>query len=67
MQDDCDLTVVVASVEASRSIERCLSAVQEACAGMSTQIILADASRDDTAALVRRQWPSVRILRLPPG
>jgi len=67
MQDEYDLTVVVASVEASRSIERCLLALDEACAGITTQIILADASRDDTAALVRRRWPSVRVLRLQPG
>jgi hypothetical protein len=67
MQEDCDLTVVVACVEASRSVDRCLSALEEACAGLQAQLILADASRDGTAALVRARWSAVEILQFPPG
>ena len=67
MEIDCDLTVVVACVDAARSIERCLRAVEEACIGLRAQIIVADASRDGTSDVVRAQWPAVDVLRFPAG
>lgn len=67
MQNDCDLTVIIACVEASRSVERCLLALEESCATLHAQIILADASNDRTTTLVTRRWPAVEILRFPPG
>jgi hypothetical protein len=67
MRSDCDLTVVVACVDAARSIERCLSALQEACAGIRAQVVVVDASRDATARLVQERWPTIELLRFPPG
>lgn len=63
----CDLTVVVACVEASRSIARCLAALKDACRGIRAQIILADASRDDTLAAARPYSSDVDVLQYPAG
>ena len=67
MESDCDLTVVVACVDASRSIERCLRALEDACTGLRAQIVVADASRDGTSDLVRARWPALEVLQFPPG
>jgi hypothetical protein len=62
-----DLTVVVASIEAERSIERCLSSIEAACNGLRAEIIVVDASRDSTAQLVAAGWPALEVIRYPPG
>ncbi|MEP7308827.1 MAG: glycosyltransferase [Acidobacteriota bacterium] len=67
MEIDCDLTVIVACVEAARSVERCLRALEEACIGLRAQIIVADASRDGTSDVVRARWPALDVLRFPAG
>jgi hypothetical protein len=46
---DPELSVVVGSVEAERSIGACLSSVAEACAGLTAEVLVVDASRDGSA------------------
>ena len=46
------ITVVVACVEASRSIEKCLASIDQACAGLRAQVVVVDASRDRTQSIV---------------
>jgi hypothetical protein len=64
---ECELTVIVACVEAAPSIERCLQALHEACKGISAQIIVVDASSDGSGDLVSKRWPSIDLRRFPPG
>jgi hypothetical protein len=64
---ETDLTVVVACVDACKSIDRCLAALDEACSNVRSQVIVADASSDGTAAVVRSHWPQVRLLTRPVG
>ena len=68
MRHDPDLafSVVVGSVEAARSIDRCLEAIRRACRGLASEVIVVDASRDDTAERVRRSHPEVTLVTLPP-
>ncbi|HYN80285.1 MAG TPA: glycosyltransferase family 2 protein [Gemmatimonadaceae bacterium] len=62
-----DLTVVVGSVASERSIRACLASVLTSCAGLRSEIIVVDASTDETASLVRRYFPEVQLTCLPPG
>jgi hypothetical protein len=64
---ECELTVIVACVEAAQSIERCLKALHDACDGISAQIIVVDASSDGSGDLVRKRWPSIDLRSFPPG
>jgi hypothetical protein len=61
------LSVVIASIESSRSIESCLSRLAEACAGLRAEFIVVDASRDDSAARAKRLPGPIHVLSLPPG
>lgn len=60
------LTVVIGSVESARSIRDCVSSVVESCSGLDAEIIVVDASRDPTAALVRMYFPHVQLIQFPP-
>lgn len=62
-----DLSVVIATTEASRSIEACLDHVEAACAGLQAEVIVVDASSDDTAARVSRTARPITLLRCTPG
>ncbi len=61
-----DLSVVIATTDAGRSIRECLRRLQIACAGMSSELLVVDASTDDTPDQVER-CASVRLVRMPPG
>ena len=56
------LTVVIGSVESARSIEACLASIERACRGLEAEILLIDASTDDTAEIARARFPSVRVV-----
>lgn len=62
-----DLSVVIATTEASRSIEACLDHVEAACAGLQAEVIVVDASSDDTADRVSRTARPITLLRCVPG
>jgi len=62
-----DLTVVIASIDSTRSLALCLSHLDRACAGMRTEIIVVDASQDAAAHAVQAMCGAVALIRRPPG
>lgn len=62
-----DLSVVVGSVASERSIRDCLASVVATCATLDAEVIVVDASSDETASLVRRYFPAVKLISLEPG
>jgi Glycosyl transferase family 2 len=61
------LSVIVGSLDAAGSMRECLSALQAACEGIDAEILVADASADESAHLAREALPTARILTLPVG
>lgn len=59
------LSVVLASVESEATLDRAIDALIGACAGISSEIIVADASRDRSAELVDGH-PAVHLIRRDP-
>lgn len=55
-----ELSVVVASVNGLPYLERCLEALASRCP--EVEVIVADASDDETRARVSARWPSARLL-----
>jgi glycosyltransferase involved in cell wall biosynthesis len=68
-QDDTpiDLSVVIGSVASARSIRGCIASIIASCATVRSEIIVVDASTDETASLVRQYFPQIRLISLPPG
>jgi hypothetical protein len=62
-----ELSVIVATTDARRSIDECLRRLQHACAGLDAELIVVDASSDGTAERVAALDVPVRLLRLPVG
>jgi glycosyltransferase involved in cell wall biosynthesis len=62
-----DLSVVIASIESARSIDECLRHLERSCAGLQAEFIVADASRDGTAARVAPLDGPVVLLRCTPN
>jgi glycosyltransferase involved in cell wall biosynthesis len=58
-----DLSVVIASNDAARSIDRCLQHLAHACAGLQAEFIVADGSSDDTAARVEAFGKPATLIR----
>jgi hypothetical protein len=66
--DEYDLTVVVACVEAARTIDRCLDALERTCADIRAQVVVAvDGSMSHTVARLRDSRPAIEILQYPAG
>lgn len=64
---DLRLSVVVACVEAGRSIDRCLSGLEAACAGVAAEILVVHADDVSLAERVRAGRPAVRLVAGRPG
>ena len=62
-----DLSVVIASVESARSIERCVQSVEAALEGVPAELMVIDASTDDSAAIAERRLGETRVVRCTPG
>jgi hypothetical protein len=62
-----DLSVVIASVESARSIERCVRSVRTALEGTRSELLVVDASRDQSAELAERQLGKARVVRCTSG
>lgn len=62
-----EISVIVGTIDAARSVHDCLRSVQTSLTGMDAELIVADASNDDTAALIERYFPRVILIRMPPG
>lgn len=61
-----ELSVVVGSVEAERSIDACLASVAAACAGLAAEVIVLDASTDASAERAERVGGAM-VVRCGPG
>jgi hypothetical protein len=61
------LSVIVGSLDAAGTIRECLSALEAACEGIDAEILVADASSDDSARLARASLPAARVLSAPSG
>jgi glycosyltransferase involved in cell wall biosynthesis len=62
-----DLSVVIGSVASERSIRDCLASITTSCASVRAEVIVVDASTDETASLVRQYFPTVKLICLAPG
>lgn len=62
-----ELSVIVGSLDGAGTIRDCLTALQTACAGIDAEILVADASADDSARIARESLPDARVLSLPAG
>jgi len=62
-----EVSVIVASVESMRSIERCLGAMRASLEGLRSELLVVDASRDGSADIAERQLGSASVLRCSPG
>jgi glycosyltransferase involved in cell wall biosynthesis len=62
-----ELSVIVGCLDGASTIRACLTALQAACAGVDAEILVADASADDSARIARESLPEVRVLTLPTG
>lgn len=60
------ISVVVASVDAARSIEECLKAIVSTLEGTEAEVIVADASADRTAEVVEKQGVGT-LVQFPAG
>ena len=67
VSESCELSVVVGSLDAAGSVRESVSALVDSCRGLDAEILLVDASVDDTARLVRESFPAVRVSSLPAG
>ena len=59
--------MIVGSLDAAGTMRECLSALQAACEGIDAEILVADASLDESARLARESLPTARVLDLPVG
>jgi hypothetical protein len=62
-----EISVVVGSVESQHSIRDCLESILASSRGHAVELIVADASLDATAALVRLGFPDATLISLTPG
>jgi glycosyltransferase involved in cell wall biosynthesis len=62
-----ELSVIVGCLDGASTIRDCLTALQAACAGIDAEILVADASADDTVRIARESLPEARVLSLPVG
>ncbi len=57
-----DLSIVIVSYNVREYLRECLNSVLAACGGLSVEVFVTDnASRDDSAALVEREFPNVHL------
>lgn len=63
----CELSVIVGCLDAAGTLRECLAALDVACRGIETEILVVDASTDESARIARESFPSVRVLPLPAG
>lgn len=59
-----DLSVVVPSYNSEKTIRRSLNSLSAQKTAIKFEVIVVDSSRDDTAGLVAREFPWVKLIRL---
>jgi len=60
--DQPELSVVVASQNARESVGDCLRSLKNQCSNGKIEIIVVDNSTDETAEIVKREFPSVKFV-----
>lgn len=65
MTDQYQCTVIIPSYQSSRTIAACLTGVFAQDTTDSFEVIVVDSSSDETPALIRDQFPQVRLIHLP--
>lgn len=63
MSDSLVASVVIPSFQSAGTIDACLAAVVGQAAGGPFEVIVADSGDDETAALIARDYPGVRVLK----
>ena len=59
-----DLSIVIVSWNTRRLLADCLASLPDACGSLSTEIIVVDnASRDGSDAMIESEFPDVRLIR----
>ena len=61
------ISVIVASVEAARTMRRCLESVCEAAKAVAAEVMVVDASRDGSADIAEEVLGPASVIRLPVG
>lgn len=56
-------SIIIPSFQSARTIEACLAAIGREAAGGPFEVIVADSGTDETADLIARAFPFVRILK----
>ena len=59
------LSVIIASFNAEKTIAACLESLENQTTDRSFEIIVVDSSTDSTAELVEKRFPQVRLCRFP--
>ncbi|MEJ7761136.1 MAG: glycosyltransferase [Gemmatimonadaceae bacterium] len=62
-----EISVVVATSEAARSVQDCLHSIMASIAGLDAELIVADGSSDETASLVQLHFAEATLIRMAPG
>lgn len=63
MLTESQLSVIIASYNSSKTVEKCLESLKNQKTDKIFEIIVIDSSTDDTATLVEKRYPSVRLHR----
>ena len=61
------LSIVVASQNAQASITECLSILRAQCSQESDEIVIVDNSTDGTTAMIREQFPDLKLITASPS
>lgn len=62
-----DVSVIVASVEAEHCIRDCIASILTTARSRKVEVIVADASLDDSAGVVRLSFPDAKLITMKPG
>src|SRR6266850_3218796 len=61
----CSVSVIVLSYNSQNTIRQCLDSLLEQDTSLTFEVVLVDSSQDETAAIVEREYPWVRLIHLP--
>ena len=62
--NDIEMSIIVPSYNSARTIKACLEAISKQETARSYEVIVVDSSADETAQIVEREHPGVRLIRM---
>jgi hypothetical protein len=66
--ESCELSVIVGSLDAAGTVRESVAALVDSCGGLDAEILVIDASSDDSARVVQESFPNaVRVVSMPAG